>query len=457
MRTDLKNGLLRPTTQLNSFSKNAPSFSLNGGYLMRSFSLLALVLLSSLNPWLSSHADAALSWDARARLLGGFPPATNEADAQRIARSPEWQMAAQDSMAAVWTRSELPYFGNTRRNLFSAESQANIRNFIPRAFGRAHQETQGLIYLFGGADVLFPALFFPNLNRLLLVGLETPGNMPDPEMIGSGELRQYMSQIRNSFSNLMTNSYFITTRMQAEFSRYGTSTMIAVGLVASGFQITNVNYISIDSRGEVSSRGNGIPGVQVQFRKPNGQTGEVVYLQQDLSDGAIGGRPGFAQYIQNNNFNTALYKAASYVPHLGNFSRVNSLVISKVNTIIQNDDGLPLRAFAAEAPYWALRTYGIYSRPDRMFGVGVQENLRTLYAAGVCLWGSDSQISTWGYLWNGADPCDQARRPYSFRSVSWNGALPFHYGYSAISGPDLSASFDDKRVLGLLMVFDRVR
>lgn len=422
--------------------------------------ILALALV------LAGAAPArAMSVDAQVRLLGGFQPRPADlADpaVQAVLSSPAWRRAAETRslQAVLRDQASMPRLRGDRRRpsagesprqtLFSAASRAQMGEFFARNLGPAGTETRNLLYLFGGPDAVYPNLLFPNLERLVLVGLERPGRIHSPEALaGSGRLEGMMGRVAVAFNSLMRMSYFITTAMAKDLSEFGTSTMIAVGLAASGFEILAVEPVAIEPGGTLRvAETSG--GVRVRFRKPDGREGDVTYIRMDLGDRNLERNPDFLRFLERSRFDTAYYKAASFVSSNRLFDRLNRFVIGQVRHVVQNDDGLPLRAFRDTAPAWRLRLFGHYTAPHRQFGTdGPQDDLRATSAATLCRTGSKRDRDLWEQLWK--DGCRGGAVAYDFAAADWVGPVPFRYGYAAISGPRIG----DPDRFSTLMTFDR--
>lgn len=436
-----------------------------GRLLRRPASSAAFVVTTGFLLLLTAQPTLSMSIDAQVRLLGGFQPrAADMSDpaVQAILASPGWKKAAETSSLAAVLRdgATLPKLRGDRRRkwtgdsprqtLFSPTSRKQMAEFFASNLGEAGTGTRKLLYLFGGPDVLYPHLLFPNLEDLVLVGLEQPGQVFSPERLAdTKKLEPMMGRIAKAYNSLMRMSYFITTAMASELTEFGTSTMIAVGLAANDFEITAVEPVAIEPSGELRATAERSNGVRVRFRKPSGQQGSVSYFRMDLSDQNLARNPAFTRFLEQTRFDTAFYKAASFVSSSRNFDGLNRFVISQVKHVVQNDDGLPLRAFKDTAPNWRLRLYGHYTVPHKQFGTnGHQSDLRTTTAAALCRTASKEDRDLWVKLWK--DGC-KGEPPYGFAAVDWVGPVPFRYGYAAISGPNVA----DADRFSTLMIFDK--
>ncbi|WP_375459931.1 hypothetical protein [uncultured Enterovirga sp.] len=407
----------------------------------------------------------AMSIDAQVRLLGGFQPRAadlGDPAVQAITASTAWRKASETGSLNGVLREQavLPkLIGDRRRawadespsrTLFSPKSRAQMSEFFARNLGPASTETRNLLYLFGGPDVLYPNLLFPNVEHLVLVGLERPGQVFSPQdLVQSKTLDATMGRVARAYNALMRLSYYITTAMAKELTEFGTSTMIAVGLAANDFEILAVEPVAIDSAGQLRVSTDRSNGVRVRFRKPNGREGDVTYFRMDLSDQNLQRNPDFMKFLEGSRFDTAYYKAASFVSSSREFDGLNKFVIGQVKHVVQNDDGIPLRAFKDTASSWSLRLFGHYTRPHKQFGTsGPQNDLKSTTGAALCRTASKDDKDLWRKLWS--DGC-RAKPAYDFAALDWIGPIPFRYGYGAVGGPRT----DDPDRFSTLMVFDR--
>lgn len=414
----------------------------------RKFALLLVAVLANLA--FSAATLAQLTLDEQIKIVGGFTPSGNlSADARTILNNSSWQQAANNPAVSPAIKI------NGSDSLFSREARQKMRDFFGRNLAEAQAETRGLLYFFGGPDSLYPFEIFPELERLVLVGLENPGNLPDTlTLFRHNALAGKMQQIAAAFHTITRNSYYITNRMPAELAEFGTSTMIAVGLASHGYLITNYGVVSLDNSGNLleDSRG-ATPGIRFQFVKTNGQRGEVLYFRTDLSNGGMQTKPQFQNFIQNNNFQSAYYKAAMYAPHNAGFSFLNDLVLRKVNHVVQNDDGIPFQQMRQFGNQFTVRFFGLYTAPAGLFGVSPQQDLVNAYASGLCSGNPDNRDrELWTALWGA--PCNRGNSNFGFLSLSWEGTMGFRYGYAGVSGPN-NVSYAEKIRYSNLIVLDR--
>ncbi|PIU00456.1 MAG: hypothetical protein COT74_05885 [Bdellovibrionales bacterium CG10_big_fil_rev_8_21_14_0_10_45_34] len=373
-----------------------------------------------------------------------------------IANAGDWTASAR--VLAGWdstSSNTLISLKNGSRSLFAEKNFSAMEDFAAEHLPEG-QQTRNLIYLFGGPDVLFPQVLFPNYEKLLLVGLEPPGDLPNLAQLEDVQIQQKISEIARAYRNSLNNSYFITSHMAKDLAELGTTTMIATGLVALGFELLDIEKVGLSVLGEVVSEptttGGSPVGVLVRFRRPNGSIAEVYYFRFDLSDGSLNARPHLREFITQKGFDSAFYKAASYVSSNINFGRINELVLNQAKLLVQADDGIPFDTIAKRASDWSLRLYGVYTKPHSMFGVKFQKSLQELFGHQICDAAPEEAQNLWFKLWN-EEACD-SKYESMFLNANWHGYLPFRFGYAAVSGPNI-VNWNEKIKFGTLMVFSK--
>ena len=377
---------------------------------------------------------AGLAWgnpNQHARILAGVEPIEGAEKTQSLAR-----------------------LFRERQSLFRPDNERLMRDFFARQVPRT-LKSEGIIYLFGGPDVIYPQVVFPNFKTLLLVGLEREGELPDPTKLTPTERAQRIGEIGRAYSMSLQRSYFITSFMAKDLLEYGTTTIIATGLAAQGHEILGIQRVSLDVEGVVHPHpDNPTRGVRIQFKRPDGGSAEVLYFRFNLSDENMAKNPELARFIRRQPFDTAFYKAASFVSHNANFKSINTLVLDRVSLLLQADDGIPSSALMAKdrAPDWSFGLYGMYSPPSEVFGVPPQASLKRLFGRAVCRDGTAGDQALWEKLW-ATGPCVEESAS-DFKSVKWMGYLPFRFGYAAVIGPRVVPA-EEMNKLGTLMVLER--
>jgi hypothetical protein len=219
-------------------------------------------------------------------------------------------------------------------------------------------------YMFSGPDFLYAHAFFPNAKTYILAGLEPVGQVPDLSGVSPERLGSDLSALRTSMHTILQTHYFITKDMRAELGRSnlgGTLPILYVFLARRGCTVMDTTYISSPAE-----------GVKINFQNA-GRTQTLYYFKTDLS----AGKSGFLSWCAKQGPGLSLLKAASYLMHGEGFAGVRNFLLDHSRVIIQDDSGIPLRAFPKG---WTVNCYGVYVPHAEMFGKYRQPDLAAVYA-----------------------------------------------------------------------------
>jgi len=265
-----------------------------------------------------------------------------------------------------------------------------------------------VFYPFGGPDIAFASAFYPQADTYVLVGLEDVGQLgwfgTLSEEATLQRLREWSNILRVSnrfgfFKTIDMRQQFTTERGVADMLMYYLRQMGAELLEGhllaweEGQRIQGAKLVDTlageEARVEMylatqhrlvrmepgaSKRADGIKYV---CRMPDGSEKQVYYFRQDLSNNGFSDSPFLAWMTAQGPF-CSLNKAASYLMHSNNFSKVRSFMLDNTRFHIQDDTGpryreLRLRGFNVDV-------HGRYSRIDPLFSMGPQADLMDAYA-----------------------------------------------------------------------------
>lgn len=227
-----------------------------------------------------------------------------------------------------------------------------------------YTSTNTVYYMFGGPDFLYANLFFPQAKTYILAGLEPVGTVPDLTRMDPAALRTDLNALRGSMHTVLQTHYFITKDMRAELTRPnlgGTLPILYVFLARMGCTILDTTYVK-----------NPAEGVKINFTTRGGPTQTLYYFKTDLS----GGPSPFLKWCATQGPGLSLLKAASYLMHTEGFSGVRNFLFANSRVIIQDDSGIPLRAFPKT---WKVDLYGRYFPHAEMFGKYHQPELAAMF------------------------------------------------------------------------------
>jgi hypothetical protein len=116
--------------------------------------------------------------------------------------------------------------------------------------------------------------------------------------------------------------------------------------------------------------------VSVDFRTPEGELKRVIYIQLDLSDEALKKNPGWATWLESLPPSSGILKAASYLLHMQGFERMRSVVLRKMDVLVQDDSGMPFHWFKNN---YEVTLFGKYEGPNSLFPSRIQPDLIRAY------------------------------------------------------------------------------
>jgi hypothetical protein len=229
--------------------------------------------------------------------------------------------------------------------------------------GEYYRSTITMYYMFAGPDFLYAYTFFPNANTYILAGLEPVGQVPDlsrmnPELLGNN-----LAALRASLNTLLLTHYFVTEEMKASLGRGdlgGTVPILYVFLARLGCNILDTAHVSKPAE-----------GVKITFSH-NGSRQTLYYFKTDLS----GGNSAFLRWCAARGPGLSLIKAASYLMHGDGFAGVRNFLLEHSRVIVQDDSGIPLRAFHKG---WTLEFYGRFVPHGETFRKYDQQELAAIY------------------------------------------------------------------------------
>jgi hypothetical protein len=309
--------------------------------------LLSISALAQQAPQQAGPPVPAASLNDTARFLAGMPVA---GVLEPLTHDPAWQEHA-TAMNEAWARKE-------RRQI------SPIRQWMLANAPEYHRSTDTAYYMFSGPDFLYASIFFPVANSYILAGLEPVGNVPDILQLPAATYAADLLSLRNSMNSIMRFQYFITKDMRTDLGRGnigGTLPILYVFLARLGYTIDNVTRVSTPAE-----------GVKIVFSGGE-QPQTLYYFKTDLS----GGNSPFLRWCAARGPGLSLLKAASFLMHSDGFSGVRNFLLQNSRVIIQDDSGIPLRAFPKG---WTVTCYGRYVPHKEEFEKYYQPDLAALYA-----------------------------------------------------------------------------
>jgi len=298
----------------------------------------------------SALAQSAAPPNETARFLAGLP--VDGPLASRTAE-PAWQHHARQ-IDRAWLKKE-------------AEQILPIRDWMAAHAETYFRSTGTMYYMFGGPDFLYANIFFPWAGTYILAGLEPVGQVPDLSTMPPEQLAAELAALRGSMNSILRFQYFITKDMREELGRGsigGTLPILYVFLARLGYTVIETTRVSSPS-----------DGVKITFTSAtSGRQQTLYYFKTDLSGG---GNSAFLKWCTARGSGVSLLKASSYLMHTEGFNGVRKFLLEHSRVIVQDDSGIPLRAFPKG---WRVDVFGRYVAHGEMFGKYYQQDLVALFA-----------------------------------------------------------------------------
>ncbi len=285
--------------------------------------------------------------DETAHLLAGLPVTTGPL--VPLTQNAAWQGHAA-ALDKAWKTKEF----------FQLEP---IASWMKAHAGASYRSSNTMYYMFSGPDFLYAYTFFPNANTYILAGLEPVGQVPDLSRMNPATLGNDLAALRNSMSTLLITHYFVTEEMKASLGRSnlgGTLPILYVFLARLGCTVIDTTYVRSPAE-----------GVKITFSR-SGRSQTLYYFKTNLS----GGNSAFLRWCAARGPGLSLVKAASYLMHGEGFAGVRNFLLEHSSVIVQDDSGIPLRAFRKG---WALEFYGRFFPHGEKFGKYDQKELAEIY------------------------------------------------------------------------------
>jgi hypothetical protein len=239
------------------------------------------------------------------------------------------------------------------------------------------EKSSTVFYPFSGPDALYADTLFPNSKILLMAGLEPVGTMPDlAKLQADGKLGPYLAQVKTSLFTILAASFFKTKDMKVDFNGTvdGLLPAIVVFLARNNYEISELQYVTLDSEGNIHPRGgHGAPGVQITY----GGGRQLLYFQADLGNDGLKSNPGFVRFMHAHAPGITYLKAASYLCYADYFSTIRDAILEDSAGVVEDDSGIPFKYF--EPTHWDVLPYGDYTGPITLFKDYNQPDLAAFY------------------------------------------------------------------------------
>lgn len=302
--------------------------------------------------------------DSIAHLIAGLPP--SQPEHAELAATKTWQSHG-STMQKSWTR--------VRDGQLAA-----MKTWRTTQLPKDCPVGRTLFYPFSGPDFLNAYTLFPECDTFIMFGLEPIGVMPDPAAMTPKEFAALLTNVRNSMANLFERNYFVTSTMKMQLQRAqlrGVLPVLMMSMVLSGAEVVGTAPAPFPNH---AGKGHKLDGIAIDFRASgSNRVQRVIYYSVDISDKGLTDYPEFLTYLRGLTPTTTLVKAASYLMHIREFSKIRGVLLDTSEFLLQDDTGIPYNFLAKRG--FEIKPYGTYQKPIPPFEPQYQPSLATFYQA----------------------------------------------------------------------------
>lgn len=264
-----------------------------------------------------------------------------------------------------------------------------------------------VFYPFSGGDFIHMHALYPDASSYLMLALEPVGTFPDFTKLAPNEQDTALIEGANLLRDIFKKSYFVTWNMEKDIKSNtflkGILPTVLWGMAVTNHTILNVQSITIDSHGEYKytpinpGDTSGI-GVKIEFsKKGSDQKKELLYFSADVSNSGLNRNKTLSAYLNALPPQNSFVKAASYLMHFPDFSKIRNHLLRLSQGYLQDDTGIPFASF--DKSKFSIHLYGEYEEPVADFPNEMyQLDLKSAYADSLLYEGS--LPFSLGYHWS---------------------------------------------------------
>lgn len=319
------------------------------------------------------HYNNALNQTAR--IIAGINVPTDTMFAP-VRNSESWKSYAAES-DTIWKRYD--------------KSSDKLTSWVKSEVLPLTDTLQRVFYPFSGPDFLYGNLMFPNARTMYMLGLEEIGTIPDFSEISADQIDEYIAFCKRSISEVLQGSFYHTKNMKNYLHNDqidGVTPVLMLFLAQRGKQISEVNFMTIDSAGVTHKVANdnkfkrlATRGVQIKYYNGTDDIErEIYFFTGNVADGGLGETPAYDKFYRSLRPQGAFVKSATYLMHKSYFSTIRNVLLDNCQVVVQDDSGIAYKFY--DPKKWDIQLYGTYTSPIGLFSNLYEQDLYDAYRGG---------------------------------------------------------------------------
>ncbi len=324
------------------------------------------------SPKINTPLDS--TWDAFSQLIAGSTSGVNT-------------FYGNDSMWLHYSQQQSNKFGVLQKRIGTPISQWT------KSMGYNEKTpVRTLLYPFAGGDYYYAHLFYPNVDTIIMVGLEPAGFLFDPRKQNREDLQMYLDNLEKSLFFPHKLGFFRTLSMETDFQKgllNGTIHTCLYYLAKFGNRIHYIQAFDIDNNGnesnvvDMGTTAHKRRGIKIGYSHPQSkQVKELIYFTANLANSGMPTAEGekhngIGKYLYKRKNCGSFFKAATYLMHNSYFSVIRDICLDNSRIILQDDSGIPLKNLQKAG--FEVTLLGKYTRTIGLFKNRFQPDLRAAY------------------------------------------------------------------------------
>jgi len=190
------------------------------------------------NPVLSDE----LTLDDMAKIIAGVQPALSK-EVKPIVEDREW-VSHKKRIDHTWKK-------------YVHKREQEVAKWSKEFLQPVHKARGTLFYPFSGPDILHAEFFFPHSDRIVMIGLEPAGSVPNFKKLLKKDFHRYLARVEKTVKHITELSFFLTKYMAMQMFHKdvrrinGTLPTLLFFLARLGHKILSVERITLNADGQI--------------------------------------------------------------------------------------------------------------------------------------------------------------------------------------------------------------